>query len=63
MIYGYAQGVLAGSELTAYRYAAVVSLWHITVPAVISDGAVVYRHINIAVDPETPSRARRSKGN
>jgi hypothetical protein len=54
----YAQGVLAGSELTAFRYLVVVSSQHIAEPADFRDGAVVYRHINIAVDPETPSQQR-----
>jgi hypothetical protein len=54
----YAQGVLAGSELTAFRYLVVVSSQHVTEPADFTDGAVVYRHINIAVDPETPSQQR-----
>jgi uncharacterized protein (DUF1800 family) len=57
----YAQGVLAGSELSTFRYAVVVSSRHINVPADVLEGAVIYRHINIAVDPETPSRARSSK--
>lgn len=58
----YAQGVLAGSELTAFRYAVVVSSRHVTVPNDFVDGGVVYRHINIAADPESPSKARRPKG-
>lgn len=52
----YAQGVLAGSELTAYRYAVVVSRQQVSVPDDLTEGGVVYRHINIAVDPRTPSR-------
>lgn len=52
----YARGALAGSELTGYRYAIVVSERQVTVPADLPDGAVVYRHINIAVDPRSPSR-------
>lgn len=52
----YAQGVLAGSELTAYRYAVVVSRQQVSIPDDIMDGGVVYRHINVAVDPRTPSR-------
>jgi hypothetical protein len=54
----YAQGVLAGSELTAFRYLVVVSSHCITEPPDLPDGAVVYRHINIAVDPTTPSKTR-----
>ena len=52
----YAQGVLAGSELTAYRYAVVVSRQQVSVPDDLTEGGVVYRHINVAVDPRTPSR-------
>ena len=52
----YAQGALAGTELTAYRYAVVVSRLHVPVPDDLMEGEVVYRHINIAVDPRTPSR-------
>lgn len=57
----YAQGVLAGSELTAFRYLVAVSSKHITVPADVHDGSVIYRHINLAVDPEPPSRARQQR--
>ncbi len=52
----YAQGALAGSELTAYRYAVVVSRRQVNLPEDLSADGVVYRHINIAVDPTTPSR-------
>jgi hypothetical protein len=52
----YARGALAGNELTGYRYAIVVSERHVTTPADLPEGAVVYRHINIAVDPRSPSR-------
>ncbi len=52
----YAQGVLAGSELTTYRYAVVVSRQQVSVPDDLTEGGVVYRHINVAVDPRTPSR-------
>ncbi|HLE64359.1 MAG: hypothetical protein A3F74_05925 [Betaproteobacteria bacterium RIFCSPLOWO2_12_FULL_62_58] len=53
----YAQGVLAGSELTSYRYLVVVSGRQVAVPADVSEQNVIYRHINIAVDPLPPSRA------
>ncbi|MFQ5953892.1 MAG: hypothetical protein ACE5JZ_02380 [Kiloniellales bacterium] len=52
----YAQDVLAGSELTAYRYAVAVSRQRVSVPDDVYEGGVVYRHINIAVDPRTPSQ-------
>jgi hypothetical protein len=57
----YSKGVLAGNELTSFRYLIVVSSDHITVPNDIEDEeGVVYRHINIAVDPKTPSKRRAS---
>ena len=54
----YAQGVLAGSELAAYRYAVVVTRAQVTVPTDRTEDGVVYRHINIAVEPLTPSQQR-----
>lgn len=54
----YAQGALAGSELTGYRYAVVVSRQLVEIPDDIREGEVVYRHINIAVDPRLPSKGR-----
>jgi hypothetical protein len=58
----YGQGVLSGVELTTVRYAVVVSPQRIAVPDDVPDGTVVYRHINIAVDPETPSKAAAKAG-
>lgn len=52
----YSQGALAGSELTGYRYAVVVSRHQLDVPDDLIEDVVVYRHINIAVDPRIPSR-------
>jgi hypothetical protein len=52
----YAEGVLRGTELTHYRYAVLVSQHEIKVPGDFQEGQVVYRHINIAVEPRTPSR-------
>jgi hypothetical protein len=52
----YAGGVLGGTELTSVRYAVVVSERAIAVPDNVSDGDVIYRHINIAVDPLVPSK-------
>ena len=52
----YAKGVLGGSELTGYRYLVVVSGPQVNVPANITEGSVIYRHINIAVQPRTPSK-------
>lgn len=53
----YAQGSLAGNELTTYRYAVVASSNHLTTPADLVENGIVYRHINIAVDPKPPSRS------
>ena len=53
----YALGALAGSELTGYRYAVVVSRKQVVVPADVVEDGVIYRHINIVVEPVTPSRA------
>jgi hypothetical protein len=53
--------VLAGVELTTVRYVVVVSSQHVEEPADMQDGTVIYRHINIAVDPETPSTASRKR--
>ncbi|HDZ69297.1 MAG TPA: hypothetical protein ENH43_02635 [Phycisphaerales bacterium] len=52
----YAQGVLAGTELAGYRYAVVVSSEQVQVPSDFSQDGIVYRHINISVNPKTPSR-------
>jgi hypothetical protein len=52
----YAKGSLAGIELTRYRYAVVVSKNHVDVPANVHEDGIEYRHVNIAVDPKTPSR-------
>jgi len=62
----YSQGALAGIELRGYRYLIVVSLRQLVVPQDEIAGNVVYRHVNIAVQPEVPSKAapkiaRRSK--
>ncbi len=52
----YAEGVLAGNELAAYRYAVVVSRRQVSLPDDLRADGVMYRHINIAVEPLTPSR-------
>lgn len=55
----YAQGVLGGSELAGYRYAVVVSRKQIAVPGDLTVDKVVWRHINIAVEPDVPSVASK----
>ena len=53
----YAQGALAATELTGYRYAVVVSRLQAEIPEDVRDGGIIYRHINVAVAPRVPSRA------
>jgi hypothetical protein len=60
----YGQGALAGIELTGYRYIVAVSLVDLPKHLVPSDLAVkglVYRHINIAIEPRLPSKQARSQ--
>jgi hypothetical protein len=52
----YSTGVLAGTELTRYRYAILVSREDVDVPDDFSNGLVTYRHVNIAIEPRTPSK-------
>lgn len=53
----YAQDALAGIELSGSRYLVVVTRREVVVPDDLSEGGVVYRHINIPVEPHVPSRA------
>jgi hypothetical protein len=53
----YRVGVLAGMELTDYRYLVAVSEEELLPMEDARVGATIYRHINIVVDPATPSRA------
>jgi hypothetical protein len=58
----YGAGPLAGGELRAYRYLVLVSVKALPstlVPPDIASGGVIYRHINISVDPDVPSRQAR----
>ena len=57
----YAEGALAGIELTSYRYAVVVTERRESPPPDSTEGGMTYRHINIAVDPEIPSKAARRR--
>ncbi len=57
----YASGVLSGIELANYRYLVMVSQKAVEMPGDLIESTVVYRHINVPVDPDTPSKeARRS---
>jgi hypothetical protein len=53
----YGRGVLAGNELTNYRFAIVISEEQVPIPEDISHDGIVYRHINIAVKPKPPSKS------
>ncbi|MCP3461116.1 hypothetical protein [Bradyrhizobium sp. CCGUVB23] len=53
----YGRGVLAGNELTSYRFAIVVSEEQVPIPDDITLEGIVYRHINIAVKPKPPSKS------
>ena len=53
----YSQGSLGGIELTNYRYLVIVSKKVIkTMPEDVHEDGVTYRNINIAVDPDSPSK-------
>jgi hypothetical protein len=56
----YRSTALAALELQNYRYIVLVSLKHLTRIQDIREGGVLYRHINIVVDPESPSVQARS---
>ena len=55
----YSKDVLAGVELVSHRYAVVVSEKYAAPPSDIDEDGVIYRHINIAVDPDSPSVAAK----
>jgi hypothetical protein len=54
----YAEGPLAGFELTDYRYMVLVSWEDVEVPPDIPELGVLYRHISIPVAPLAPSKRR-----
>ena len=57
----YAQGPLATTELRRYRYAVIVTPSRVDVPPDATEGGVVYRHVNVAVAPASPSQGARKK--
>jgi hypothetical protein len=58
----YQQGILAGTELTGYRYVVVVSLNQLpNVPDNMNIEGVCYRHVNIAIKPRPPSVEARKR--
>ncbi len=59
----YQQGALAGTELAGYRYAVAVSLTELPKALVPEDraiGRVIYRHINIGIEPRRTSVQARA---
>ena len=52
----YAQGPLAASELRGYRYLVVVTYDCADAPGDLTEDGVVYRHVNISVEPPPPSK-------
>jgi hypothetical protein len=58
----YKAGVLGGIELSNYRYLIMVSKKNMKMPSDFTEGTIVYRHINIPVDPDSPSlEAKKNK--
>ncbi|TET66255.1 MAG: hypothetical protein E3J56_14680 [Candidatus Aminicenantes bacterium] len=57
----YVTGVLGGIELTNYRYLVMVSEKSTKMPSDFTEGTIVYRHINIPVNPKYPSVEARTK--
>lgn len=55
----YSTGVLGGVELASHRYLVVVSKKQILLPLDEVRKGITYRHINIAVEPESPSKAAK----
>jgi hypothetical protein len=55
----YCSSILGGIELAHYRYIVLVSKTRVELPPDFDDNGVRYCHINIAVDPETPSQEGR----
>ncbi len=56
----YSSGVLGGIEIANYRYLVMVSERMMKMPDNRLEGIVAYRHINIAVNPATPSVEART---
>jgi hypothetical protein len=56
----YVGGSLAGFELAGYRYLVLVSELFMKMPPDRHENGVEYRHINIAVNPGTPSQAKKA---
>jgi hypothetical protein len=52
----YAEGVLAGTELTNYRFVILVTEHEVEMPKDLQEGDITFRHFNVAVEPRTPSK-------
>lgn len=59
----YSSDVLGGMELRNYRYLIMVSENRLEMPTDIIKGVTKYRHINIAVDPGSPSVEAKNLNN
>ncbi len=57
----YSKGILGGSELKAIRYIVLVSKSDLTAPNDVNENGVIYRHIVIPVQPESPSASSRKR--
>jgi hypothetical protein len=59
----YGQGALAGLELRSHRYIIVVTTNELPLGTLGPDdraaGGVIYRHINIVIEPKVPSKASK----
>ncbi len=53
----YTVGALGGVVLAGYRFIVLVSKETLTLPEDYSENGVKYRHINIVVDPKSPSKS------
>ncbi|GAG01106.1 unnamed protein product, partial [marine sediment metagenome] len=52
----YTAGVLSGIELANYRYLVMISKKSMKIPGDLIEGTIIYRYINVPVDPDTPSK-------
>jgi hypothetical protein len=55
----YSGGILGGFELRDRRFVILVSQKQLALPPDVGRGGRIYRHVNIAVDPDTPSVAAK----
>lgn len=53
----YTIGALGGVELAGYRFIVLVSKEHLALPENRSENGAVYHHVNVAVDPKSPSKS------